>query len=270
MSFQSARIALLEARMSDEMADLIRRSGGRDVLCVPAVREVARGNCEPQVAAFLNHLTAGSIRTVVFFTGVGATTLFNEAEQLGRQAELVAALQKTTVICRGPKPSAVLRRYAIPITASAREPYTTTELLETLAPLKLAGTLVGVVYYGEYNTNFSQEMRARGADLAELCLYEWLLPVDTSGLTNLVQDIIAQHIDAVVFTSQVQVRHLFQIAAALQLSTQLTTALNTQTVVASVGPTCTGVLQSYGVTPHVIPEHPKMGHLVKALAEYLG
>jgi uroporphyrinogen-III synthase len=29
------------------------------------------------------------------------------------------------------------------------------------------------------------------------------------------------------------------------------------------------VLHQYGVTPHVIPEHPKMGHLVKTLAEYM-
>jgi uroporphyrinogen-III synthase len=270
MSFQSARIALLEARMSGEMADLMRRAGGRELLSVPAVREVARSSCEPQVRNFIDRLAAGSLSTVIFFTGVGATTLFNEAEQLGRQAELFAALQKTTVACRGPKPSAVLRRAGIPIALSAREPYTSTELLEALETLDLAGTDVGVVYYGEYNTVFAEEMRTRGAHLLELCLYEWLLPEDTSGLHNLVQEIIAQHVDAVVFTSQIQVRHLFDIASQLELSPQLTSALNTRTVVASVGPTCTGVLQSYGVTPHVVPEHPKMGHLVKALAEYLG
>jgi hypothetical protein len=32
-----------------------------------------------------------------------------------------------------------------------------------------------------------------------------------------------------------------------------------------------GVLpeQEYGVIPHVVPEHPKMGHLVKALVLYI-
>ncbi len=272
MTFQTARIALLEARMSSEMADLIRRAGGQDVYSVPAVREVPRGGAGPQVAAFLDRLAAGTMRTVIFFTGVGATTLFNEVEQLGRQDELIAALRSTgvTVVCRGPKPAAVLRRYNIPISASAREPYTYRELLDALTPLEVAGKVVGVVYYGEHNLPFAQAMRARGAELVELCLYEWLLPEDISGLATLVSELIAGRVDAVMFTSQVQVRHLFRIAEELQLARQLTEALNTRTVVASIGPTCTGVLQSYGVTPHVIPEHPKMGHLVKALAEYMG
>jgi uroporphyrinogen-III synthase len=94
------------------------------------------------------------------------------------------------------------------------------------------------------------------------------LPEDTSKLRSLVEDIIAQRIDAVVFTSQIQVRHLFLIAGELGQAERLAEALNTKTVVASIGPTCTGVLQDYGVTPHVIPEHPKMGYLVKALADY--
>jgi uroporphyrinogen-III synthase len=58
-------------------------------------------------------------------------------------------------------------------------------------------------------------------------------------------------------------------ATELHLSHQLAESLNTQAVVASIGPTCTSALQSYGVTPHVIPEHPKMGHLVKALAQHM-
>jgi uroporphyrinogen-III synthase len=267
MTFAAARIALLEARMSKEMADLMRRAGSSDPILVPAVRETPL-NSGQQVASFIERLIDGTMRTVVFFTGVGAKQLFHEAEQLGRQADLLAALQTATVVCRGPKPSAVLKRYNIPIAASAQEPYTTKELLEVMEPLELAGTTVGIVHYGEYNVLVSQRLRERGADLVELCLYEWLLPEDTSGLRSLVADIIAQRIDAVVFTSQVQVRHLFLVAGELGQADRLAEALNTKTVVASIGPTCTGVLQDYGVTPHVIPEHPKMGYLVKALADY--
>jgi uroporphyrinogen-III synthase len=137
-----------------------------------------------------------------------------------------------------------------------------------MEPLELAGTIVGVVHYGEYNAVVSHKLRERGAELVELCLYEWLLPEDTSALHSLVEDIVAQRVDAVVFTSQVQVRHLFLIAGESGQADQLAEALNTKTVVASIGPICTGVLQDYGVTPPVIPEHPKMGYLVKALADY--
>lgn len=268
MSIQDARIVLLEARMRDEMADLIRRNGGRNPVCVPAVREVTR-DCGMEVAGFLERMVARAIHMLVFFTGVGVKTLCEEAEKLGRQEELLAALRNITIVCRGPKPSAVLRRYAIPFAASAREPYTTAELLEALAPFDVAGRVVGIVHYGEYNATIAHELRTRGADLDELLLYEWQLPEDTQELRELVGELLRGEVDAIVFTSQVQARHLFMIADKLQLAGRLSEALNSRTIVASIGPTCTGILRSYGVTPHVVPDHPKMGHLVKALTKYM-
>lgn len=268
MSFNNARIALLEARMSSEMADLIRRHGGSDPIRVPAVRETAR-DCTPEVAAFIDKLHTGTISIVVFFTGVGAKALFDEAEKIHRQDELLADLRTATVVCRGPKPSAVLRRFDIPIAANAVEPYTTSELIDALASLEVAGKTVGVVHYGEYNAQIAEALQARGAELVELRLYEWQLPEDTQPLYTLVQTLLKGEIDAVLFTSQVQVRHLMQIAQELNVRNELSDALNRRTVVASIGPTCTAVLQEYGIAPHVIPEHPKMGHLVKALAEYM-
>jgi len=267
-SFKAARVALLEARMSREIADMIRRYGG-EPYCVPAVREVSL-ECEEQVSLFLDHLTHSSLQIVVFFTGVGVNALFRVAEKLGRDGELLSALQNVTVVCRGPKPGAVLKRLNVPIAASAGEPYTTHELLEAIQPLVLEDTHVAVVHYGERNEFLVQKLQARGAHVEELTLYTWLLPEDTTPLRALVRDIIEKRVDAVVFTSQIQARHLFLIAADTVSPDELARALNTQTVVASVGPTCTAVLRDLGVTPHVEPEHPKVGHLIKALAEYMG
>ncbi|GCE03330.1 uroporphyrinogen-III synthase [Dictyobacter aurantiacus] len=265
MAFHNARIAVLEARMSNEMADLIRRNGGT-AWSVPAVREAVIEASEP-VATFIDRLRAGEITLVIFFTGVGVKALLQAADQLRRRDELVIALRGSTVICRGPKPSAVLRKEQIPIAASAKEPYTTVELLEVLKPFDVAGRTVGIVHYGERNDQIVQFLRERAAILAELSLYEWQLPDDTTLLRTLMHELIAGNVDAIIFTSQVQVRHLFMIAAELNCTSELIAALNSRTIVASIGPTCTGVLEGYGVTPHVVPEHPKMGHLVKALAE---
>jgi uroporphyrinogen-III synthase len=113
----------------------------------------------------------------------------------------------------------------------------------------------------------TRALHERGAKLHELCLYMWLLPEDLSPLQDLVDDCLWQRVDAMAFTSQVQVRHLFLIASRMGCEQQLAKMLQTNVVVASVGPTCTAVLQEYGVVPHVIPEHPKMGHLIKALAD---
>jgi uroporphyrinogen-III synthase len=265
MTLLDVRVAVLEARMSGEMADLVRRYGGIPV-SVPAVSEVPV-NCVPEVAEFIDAISCGTIRYVVFFTGVGVNTLFREAEQLGRLPELVSALQNSTVVCRGPKPSAPLRKMGIPIALNAREPFTAYELLDELNKLDLHDGVVGIVHYGERNDMLTRVLNERGVKMHELCLYMWLLPEDLSPLQNLVDDCLWHRVDALAFTSQVQVRHLFLIASRMGREHQLAKALQTDVVVASVGPTCTSVLQEYGVVPRVIPEHPKMGHLIKALAD---
>ena len=45
-------------------------------------------------------------------------------------------------------------------------------------------------------------------------------------------------------------------------------ARSTRVVVAAVGPTCAESLRAHGVEPDVEPVHPKMGHMVVALARY--
>src|SRR6266700_3837409 len=186
--FKDARIALQEAGMSSEMADLVRRQGGAPYN-VPAVREVPIDSKE-EVAVFIDHLTQGKIPISVFFTGVGVKALFKEAEQLGRLSELQDALHQITVVCRGPKPGAVLKRANIPIALSAVEPFTTEELLQALLTLDLSGKTVGVVHYGERNELFTSVLREKGASLEELCLYEWLLPENLTPLQTLVHEII--------------------------------------------------------------------------------
>jgi uroporphyrinogen-III synthase len=77
--------------------------------------------------------------------------------------------------------------------------------------------------------------------------------------------VIGGRVDAIAFTSQVQARHLFQIAAAMGLDRDLANALNTRTVVASLAPTCLAALRGYGVEPAIVPAHARMGHLIEAL-----
>jgi uroporphyrinogen-III synthase len=95
------------------------------------------------------------------------------------------------------------------------------------------------------------------------------MPETVERLRQLVHEILGDAVDAIAFTSQIQARHLFQVAREMGLATALARALNDRIIVASVGPTCTAVLQELGVTPHVAPERPKMGPMVTALGEHL-
>ena len=198
-----------------------------------------------------------------------AESLFKEAERLGHLAELLAGLRKVTVVARGPKPTAVLKQNQVPISVSVREPYTTAEILAAIDGLDLADQAVALINYGERNAPLSDALQTRGAQLEEVCLYAWRMPEDLEPLKTLIHEVIEGRVDAVAFTSQIQARHLFQVATTLGRSAELTQALNTRTIVAAVGPTCAAAIEGFGVRPQIVAHPPKMGPMVLALAEYI-
>jgi uroporphyrinogen-III synthase len=263
---EAKRIALLEARMSGELTAMVERHGAI-AYSVPAVRESPL-DVPAEIDAFVEALAASRFAVAIFMTGVGASSLLREAEKRGRLESVLGALRNATTVCRGPKPVAVLRRHQVQVSVTAAEPHTTTELLQAIEDVPLTGTEVALVHYGERNDAAAAALRARGAVLSEICLYEWLLPDDVAPLERLVGELVAGKIDALAVTSQIQVRHLFQIADRLGQSRALTDALNTTVVVAAVGPVCASALRACGVVPRVQPAHPKMGPMVLALADY--
>jgi uroporphyrinogen-III synthase len=262
--FRGRKIVLLEARMAAEAAALVRRLGGRPYV-VPALREVVDPG---EVVPFIDALVYGGPSIVVCLTGVGVSALLGEAARLGCLETTLAALRLTTVACRGPKPVAVLRQHNVPVNIVAREPYTTKELLDALKLIELDGKPVALVHYGEPNAVFAAALSARGAQLEELSLYEWRMPDDLEPLRALIRELIEGEVDAVAFTTQIQCRHLFRIAADMGVCERLAKALNAHAVVAAVGPVCADVLRVFGVTPDVVPARPKLAPMLTALADY--
>jgi uroporphyrinogen-III synthase len=252
--------------MGSELAELVRRRGGI-VRSAPAVRE-AQLDCTAIVADFVGRLKMPARRVYVFLTGAGATALLQEADRQHRLPFVVEALKRGTIVCRGPKPAAALSRYGLRPDISAASPYTVTEMLQAMAGIDLAATQVTVVHYGERSEALAAEFRRRGASLHELCVYEWRLPDNIGPLETLARDLAARDIDAVIFTSQVQWKHLLRVATDVNLADAVVEALSSDVIVASVGPICSAALIEAGVRPQVVPDNPKMGPLVVALADY--
>jgi uroporphyrinogen-III synthase len=253
--------------MSRELARLVEKHGG-EPLCVPAVRESRE--LTPEVAQrLIAALVAGVHDMAIFMTGVAVSLLFEVAEQLGRRPDLVAGLRRITTVCRGPKPTAALRGFGVVPTLTARESFTSAEVIDALAAIDLAGRRVLLFHYGERSDVLAETLIARQAILSEQWLYRWQLPEDASGLDQLVASIIDGHVDALAITCQIQFRHLFQVAERSGREADLVSALNARTVVAAVGPTCHAILQAHGVDVQVMPDHPKMGPLVVALMRHL-
>ncbi len=266
--FGGLRVLSLESRRAKEMAQLIANAGGKAVIA-PSTREVPEGPNE-DVLTFAAELQAGKFGVVIFLTGVGTRHLAQAAESVCPREKLVAALSRVKVIARGPKPMAVLREFGVPVALTVPEPNTWREMLRVLdenreqVPLK--GARVAIQEYGVPSTELYDELRARGAEVFPVHVYKWEPPEDAQPLRDAISALSRGEIDVAMFTSSVQVYHLFQFAKEMKLRDDLVRGLH-RAVIASIGPTTSGTLREFGIPVDMEPSHPKMGYLVKEAAE---
>jgi uroporphyrinogen-III synthase len=272
--FAGLRVLALESRRAPELAKLISNYGGEPVVA-PAMREVPLES-NKEALDFAAALFAGEFDMVIFLTGVGARALLGVIETSYKRDEYVAALQRVQVVPRGPKPIAVLRELGVTPAITVPEPNTWRELLLALdeagasrEELRLRGARVAVQEYGVSNPELLSGLRERGASVTRVPIYHWALPEDLAPLQAAVRALAAGVIDVVLFTTGVQVAHLFQIAAEMKLEEPMLRGVN-RAIVASIGPTTSEELQRRGIRADLEPSHPKMGFLVKEAAEQSG
>jgi len=255
-------IAFLESRLADHVGELIARRGGVP-LSAPALAE------EPAVdLAAIERLVrdwpAQAVAAIVFQTGVGTRALLSATDALGLTDAFMQLLERTTVVARGPKPTAALRQRGIRIDASAAEPFTTAEIVDAMASLDLRGKTVVVQRYGDVNAELHDALRARGARIVDVPLYRWSLPHDVAPIIRLLDALERGGVDAVVFTSASQVRNLVAVAERAGRADRLRADL-ARTLVASVGPVSSAALRDVGVAVGVEASPPKLGPLLEAL-----
>ncbi|MDA1185736.1 MAG: uroporphyrinogen-III synthase, partial [Acidobacteria bacterium] len=217
------------------MAALVSNHGGLPVLA-PALREVPL-EANPEATACVDALVQGDVDCVVFLTGVGTRALLDIVDRAGSREAFVAALGKTRVVARGPKPLAVLRELKVPVWVTAPEPNTWRDLLAALdaTGVPLSGLRVAVQEYGVSNPELLQGLEARGAVVTRVPVYRWALPEDVAPLRSAVSSLAAGEIAVVIVTTATQVAHLFQIADTMGQADAVRESLR-RVVVASIGP----------------------------------
>jgi len=255
-------VALLENRMGPQMADLVRKYGGQP-FCAPALAEVPDIDTT-YISSLLQEWMTNPAKVVIFQTGIGTKALFETTHALGLTEMLLQLLSGALVVARGPKPTAVLRSHGVRIDLSAKEPYTSTEVLEALAPVALMQERIIVQRYGESNVELDEALEARGATVIEIPTYRWAMPANTQPLVDLMEALARGKIDAVAFTSASQARNFFSLAEQLGRTESLKSHLS-NILVASIGPVCTKMLEKLGVAVEVEAHPPKLGPFMQAL-----
>jgi uroporphyrinogen-III synthase len=256
MPFDGLRVLSLESRRAQEMAILIRNQQGVPIVA-PSMREVP---IEENEAAFrfADALFAGEFDLVILLTGVGTRYLDKVLATKYAPEAFAEALRKTNVAVRGPKPMAVMREWKI-AAAMAPEPNTWRELLSTVEPI--VGRRVAVQEYGKPSLELVAGLIAQGREVTTVPVYQWALPLDIEPLRQAAHSLARGEVDVVMFTTSIQLPHLFQMAEQDDITADMRAGLE-RTVIASIGPTTSEALAEFGLRADLEPTHPKMGNLV--------
>jgi uroporphyrinogen-III synthase len=262
MPFDGLRVVSFESRRAAEMGELIRRQAGHPFVA-PSMREAPIEN-NPEAFEFAERLFRGEFDLMIFLTGVGTRALNKVLASRYPEEQFAEALRKITIAARGPKPLAALRELKVPVAVSAPEPNTWRELLAALDGR--TERRIAVQEYGKSNTELLEALRQSGADVTPVRVYQWDLPEDVAPLREAVHRIAAGQADVAMFTTSIQIPHLFRIASEEGLQDAMLQGLR-RMAIASIGPTTTETLEEFGLQPDITPSHPKMGFLVKETAE---
>lgn len=264
------RILSFESRKADEMRSLIERHGGHATIAA-AMKEIPIG-ITPELRSFAEQLRDQAFGLVIFMTGVGAEALVAALETEFSRDEILDWLRQSRLIVRGPKPAAVFKKWNVPFLARAAEPNTWHEVIDEVRKIAgagerpLAGQLVAVQEYGAPSTELYAELERLGACVLPVSVYRWSLPDDVEPLKAAIRAGINNEFDLVLFTTAQHLVHTVEVASSLGLQAEWLQALG-RCVLASIGPTATERLHEYGLAVAIEPEHPHMGHLVKAVFE---
>src|SRR3989442_8027121 len=121
--------------------------------------------------------------------------------------DFLKGLDKLTVVVRGPKPVAALRRFGVRVDVIPENP-TTEGVIQALRSRDLQGRRVGVQLYGTPNPQLVSALEAKGAKVTPVQVYAYGAASDSSAVQDLIAKIINDEIRVIAFTSAPQVRML--------------------------------------------------------------
>ena len=252
------RVAITENRYPEQLIQLLERQGAT-VLSCPLLKETPIEDSSG-ARRFISICENIQIDYIVFYTGVGVDFLFKAVNKPD-------VVSRSKILARGPKAVNALKRVGIQPNFVA-DSATTEGIIRTLSREPLKGKTVLVQLYGHENPDLHTALQKQGATVIGVSIYSYTQASDTQAIEDLVKKILHKEIDAITFTSATQVPFLFRTADALVDAAKFRNRLKKDVVVASVGEVTSKALREAGVEPRVAPTEPKMGPMVKALAEY--
>lgn len=259
-------IGVTADRRWQEQAKLFRARGaevvhGPTMTTVDLTTDVAlRDATEALVAAPPDYLVAT--------TGMGMRMWLEAAAGWDLGDDLHAALAPTRILARGAKAASAVRGAGFDVWWRAPEERMD-QVVDRLAEEALDGARVAVQLFEPAHHRSTEAIAALAGAVVEVPVYRWLLPEDRGPAIALIGRAVAGELDAVTFTSQPAVHHLFRIAEDEGEGDPLRSAFAGGLLAACVGPVCAEAAVEEGIERPVWPEPNRLTMLVRQVTELL-
>jgi uroporphyrinogen-III synthase len=261
-SLEGRTIALAEARQLEELAQMLENEGATTLRC-PMLNILDAPDPAP-VLAWLRELCADRFAYVILMTGEALRRLLHLAECDGRRDACIAALARTKIIVRGPKPVQALKEIGLTPTRIAPVP-TTEGVIAAMRNEPLQGQIVGVTLYGEPNPALEQFLVSAGASVRTVMPYIYAPATEDDRVADLISQLANGAVDVMLFTSSAQVDRLYEVAKRRGLQDTLSRGF-ARTRLAAVGPVLAEHLRRLGAKVDICPEQ---GFVMKNLVQHI-
>jgi uroporphyrinogen-III synthase len=203
----------------------------------------------------------------VLITGEGLTRILSciDKYEPALRPRFVEGLRKIRTITRGPKPARALRALGLRPNIEAAQP-TTDGVIRALANEELTGRRVAVQLYGnDPNLTLMRFLASKNAEVTTVAPYVYGNAADDAAVKALLERMAAGEVDAIAFTSKLQIERL-----VTQQPAPLVRRALSRTLIAAVGPIVAEAIRAHGFEVASSPEHSWfMKPLVVVLSESL-
>jgi uroporphyrinogen-III synthase len=264
-NLKGKRIAVPEMRELEVFSGLLERRGAEVLRC--PLETIYDSPHSAQVLAFAVSLAGGNFDDFVLITGEGLTRILSciDRHDPSLRPRFIEGLGKLRTITRGPKPARALRALGLKPGIEATEP-TTAGVIRSLSAHPLAERRVAVQLYGnDPNLVLMRFLRDQRAEVTTVAPYVYGNAADDATVHALLERMAAGEVDAIAFTSKLQIERL-----VTQHPAALVRRALTRTKIAAVGPIVAEAIRAAGFEVASSPEHSWfMKPLVVALSESL-
>jgi len=247
-----------------DLAEAIESLGGTPY--VAPLIEVKPTKRPEALIELVKATVAGKVDIIVFMSRNGVLQTFEAAEKTGLADPFKESIKGVTVVAVGPKTRQELDKFNVTEPMVPSE-YSSQGIVKLLEKEDLRGKTIALPRAGVVDNSLRAALQRLGADVIEAAAYEIGPPSDKSLIKKFLEDLVAEKIDTIAFTSPSTVKSLLKHAEEFSLTKIVNERLR-RVVIAAIGPTTRKALEDLGFKAQVVPSEYTVEALAKEIAAH--